>query len=394
MSNKVTFLDGKADEFIPSGRCAYSITDKQYKKQYCNAEQQTKLKDVLAGIDKGEAMSTLFASVQDDWRDYVAPLFLPQVHFLDIKIPDWSAQLVPQSLSVNRDPAFYVGVDSGEGKAKPKIGFIAKGASHDKTMHELVKKSEALRRWGTGWRIDREDLNDIPIDIVSQRLRVYEADRRKFKNNWATAVMYEATSGTYEATYANTFSCLGTYTTGKDYHNEETAHHHGISIEDVLKAKYEFRTRLQNPDEQPMGRTVRGQDYYQAEFLVLPPLHEQSLALELFRMGYKQAGPEDMSSQVRRLGFISEVFGMTVVPAPTCRWPAGETKVPETWDYANDAYILDSRAFLELVHSEGTFSQNWFIEDTRQFCWAVTQRTNYVVDDAMAVMRLEPASGS
>jgi len=396
MSKHVAFIDGK-DNWTPpkNGNVQFSITQKQYDAMMADQEKKTKVEDVLSALDKGEPVSTLTASVADDWREYVAPLWLPQVHHLEIKTPDWAETLVPNSITVNRDPAFFLGIDPGDDDvSKPRIDFIAKGASVDKTMHDLTKKSENLRRWGTGWSIDKDDLADIPIDTISHRLAVYEGDRRIFRTNWVTAQMYEFTSGDYETTYDNAYTCEGTQTTGIDYNGETTTHQHGISIEDILKALHEFRTNLQNPEDKAMGRTVRGQGYYSADYLVLPPAALRDLALEAFRKGYSNLGPERLSSQVRQTAFLSELFQVQIVPVNSSRWLPEEPKTQGNWSFIDDGYILDSRAMTELRHSEGMFSQNWFIEDTRQFCWALTQRTNYVAQDPMALMRLQAVVSS
>lgn len=375
----------------------FQITEKEFRQTYPQgSESHNNLYTALSPLDKTTTLLAFSNSSDSSWKHYQPEYFLDRVLHTEIKAPDFAALICPNELTVPRDPALVLALEEGTDEAKkPHWHFLAEGASVDKALHTYERKSIGLRRIGTGWNVSFELLSDCTLDLLNHRATIAEAQRRIFTTYWLTAELARYTDGTYETAYSNTFQCDGTQTSKTDYNGDTTPTRHVISVDDILGALHKFSNAL-TPEQKAQGKDVRGQGYYQPTALVLPPATVRDLCREIFKVGYQQLGPENLSGQVRRTGMLSELFGVPVIACNTARWLPAETKTPNNFDLTQgDGYIIDQNLGpVNLVHSDGWLVQNWKNEDRRLYLWAMSKRSQYHVLDPLGVMRLVPASGS
>jgi len=404
------FTDDKDDSLVGSTNTnIIQMTEYDYKKDYAEgSDKGTAFNEWLSGVDRTMTLAAANESGGDvSWQNYVAPYYLDQIMHMEIKQPDYSATICPNSLLTQRDPATILELEEGtDPNKRPQVQFVSQTGSLDKAMHTYGKKEIGLRRWGWGFSIPNEILSDCTLDLISHRMQIARAQEIRFRTDWLTSELHRYTSdnGTnedWESTYGNTIQANGTQTTYSDCNGatdddgNPLTHSHSVAVRDILMALHQFSQPLVS-ETAAIGRGIKGTNYYTPDMLVLPPVVARDLCLEIFQTGYSQLGPEQLSSQVRQSAFLSNLFMVPIVVCNTSRWVPDETKVPSNFDRdVYDSYIVDTQWLVNLRHRDGAIMRNWINNDREITLWSKRIREQWHVLDPLGVLRIKPCpSGS
>jgi hypothetical protein len=154
----------------------------------------------------------------------------------------------------------------------------------------------------------------------------------------------------------------------------------------MLGAINRFRTgENENGIDDPL---TRGVDYYVPTVLALTPTAKRNLALELYRMGYRMTGGDGPAPAVRDTALLSDFFEVPIVVINAKKWN------DEHSDFVADdsAYLIDTDYLATVNHSDGWKQLQWNDHEDDKTIISVRKRSDFLVMDNLAVMRLIPAA--
>ena len=327
-------LEGDAD---------YQLSEKDFRKKYVAGSQEQHDKDLaLSGLDRSTSLLAFVQSTEESWRHYVPEFFMDVVLNTQIKIPNYVDEICPNTVTSPRDPFVYLGLETGDDKQKrPSWQFIAENASIDQTMQTYMRKEHKYREYGTAWAISRNLLNDVPLDLVAHRAMIAQAELTPFLTNYLTATLMEYTTGDFVTLYDNVYDCQGGQVAWKKANGDTETVQTGISVYDFVKAINKFRSPL-TPDQQAIGRLVKGQNYYIPRLAILSPKAIMNLTLEVFGMGWRQLGESTMRTEAVQTALLSQIFGIPIYPIWAVQWTENEQQTAQDWEFIEDGYLVDN----------------------------------------------------
>jgi hypothetical protein len=367
------------------------ITEREFRLKYAEgSEARASFQGMLTAVDRSMTLKAFQDT--DLWKQYAPEYFLslaPQVGLQPKRASYWNL-IYPNSVSVDREPYVWLGAaDHSDPNKRARWQFITESNKLDQKTSTYLRRDASLREFGHAAAWSNNLLSDSPLSVIENHMQKMTNKLTVFLNDWAVAELNEATTGKNASIYNNVFTCEGTETSSKDAAGVTKTTKHPISADDLLKAINQFRAG-ENEDGID-GVTNRGVDYYVPTYLLITPTIKRLLAMELYRMGYRMTGDSSPAAGVRQTALLSDFFEIPVIVFNPKRWDDNHS---ENFVTDNSAYIVDTDYLATVNHKDGWKQLQWNDNANDKTIIAVRKRADFLVQDNLAVYRLDPADVS